>query len=311
MSHRPEHEGTTPPGDSRASERLTLSLLITFGLFAIEVAGGLISNSLALLSDAGHVLTDAFALGLSLIAIVVMRRPSDFRATFGYQRIGILAALVNGVGLVVISLFIFMEAYHRFMHPPVIDTSVMLTVALIGFAGNILMACIIGGGHGDLNLKSAWLHIIGDTLSSAGVIVAAIIIHVTGWKAADTIASAIVGVIIIVSGIRVIRDALWIFLELSPTDLHGGALAEEIASMNGVRSVHDVHVWSIGQGITAFSGHIRVDDQMISEADAIRRTIEERLAVHGIRHSVLQMESSGCEHEEIHCRKGTSWRDEH
>lgn len=311
MQQEAAHEHVTAPRYSQAAKRLSLSLLITAALFIIEVAGGLMSNSLALLSDAGHVLTDAFAIGLSLLALYVMRRPSDFRATFGYQRIGILAALINGVGLVVISLFIFIEAYHRLVSPPLIDTTLMLSVAAIGFLGNLIMVFIIGSGHGDLNLKSAWLHIIGDTLSSAGVIVAGVVIHVTGWREADTVASAVVGTIIIVSGIKVIRDSLWIFLELSPVHLHSGELAREIRSVSGVKSVHDVHIWSIGQGIPAFSGHILVDDQMMSDADTIRREIEGRLASYGIRHSVLQVESSGCDHREIHCRREAPTRDDH
>jgi cobalt-zinc-cadmium efflux system protein len=261
-----------------------------------------VSNSLALLSDAGHVLTDAFALGLSLIAAMIMKRPSDFRATYGYQRIGLLAALINGGSLVVIAVFIFLETYRRFTSPPVVNSSVMLIIAAAGFIGNILMAWILGRGHKDLNLRSAWLHVLGDTLSSAGVIVAGLIIRYTGWMLADPIASGLVGIMIIWGGGRVIKEALWIFLELSPAGFHAEDISAEISKIPGVACVHDVHIWSIGHGIPAFSGHVQVNDQKISEADSIRKEIEHKLSHLGIRHSVIQMECLECETNGIYCK---------
>ena len=158
-------------------KRLLLCFTLTLLILIAEVIGGIISKSLALLSDAGHMLTDVFALGLSMIAMRIGRKPSDRRATFGYQRIGLLAAVFNAVSLVVIALFIFYESYHRFLSPPQIHTSTMLIIAGIGLIGNILIALIIGHGHKDLNIKSAWLHVLGDTLSSVGVIISGIIIY--------------------------------------------------------------------------------------------------------------------------------------
>lgn len=285
-----------------SERRLLWSLAVTVLILLGEVAGGILSNSLALLSDAGHVLTDAFALALSLIAALIMRRPSDYRATYGYQRIGLLAALINGVSLVVIALFIFIESYKRFLSPPGVNSSLMLIVAVTGFGGNLLMAWIIGGGHRDLNLKSAWLHVLGDTISSAGVIIAGLIIRYTGWMLADPIASGIVGLLIIIGGSRVIKEALWVFLELSPAGFHAEDLSALIREIPGVTGVHDVHVWSIGHGIPAFSAHVLVADQKISEADNIRREIEHRLLHLGIRHSVIQIECTGCESDEVYCR---------
>ena len=206
--------------DDKSQKRLFLSLLVTIGILVAEVIGGIMSHSLALLSDAGHVLTDAFALGLSLIALLIMKRPSDHRATYGYQRIGLIAALINGVSLVVIAIFIFIEAYKRFNSPPEINTSVMLLIAAAGLLGNLIMAWILGHKHDDLNMKSAWLHVLGDTISSVGVIVAGLVIKYTGWVLADTIASGIVGVMIIIGGIRVIKETLWILLDLSPVGFH-------------------------------------------------------------------------------------------
>jgi cobalt-zinc-cadmium efflux system protein len=206
--------------NDKSQQRLILSLIVTLIIFIAEVAGGILSKSLALLSDAGHVLTDAFALGLSLIALLIMKRPSDYKATYGYQRIGLVAALINGISLVVIAVFIFIEAYKRFYAPPEINSSVMLSIAAAGLVGNLIMAWILGHKHDDLNMKSAWLHVLGDTISSAGVIIAGLIIRFTGWILADTIASGIVGCMIIIGGTRVIKEALWILLDLSPIGFH-------------------------------------------------------------------------------------------
>jgi cobalt-zinc-cadmium efflux system protein len=287
--------------DQSTTKRLFWSLIVTVFIFAGEVIGGILSNSLALLSDAGHVLTDAFALGLSLAAVMVMRRPSDYRATYGYQRIGILAALINGVSLVVIAMFIFAEGYKRLQSPPEIHSGVMLGVAVAGLIGNLVMAWILGHKHDDLNMKSAWLHVLGDTVSSVGVIVAGLVIRYTGWLLADPIVSGLVGLIIIIGGVRVIKETLTIFLELSPVGFHAGDISSEIATIPGIMNVHDVHVWSIGHGIPAFSAHVQVHDQKIGEADGIRQEIEHRLSHLGIRHSVIQMECD-CEDNAFYCR---------
>jgi cobalt-zinc-cadmium efflux system protein len=287
--------------NDKSQQRLLLSLAVTLVIFAGELVGGFLSHSLSLLSDAGHVLTDAFALGLSLIALLIMKRPSDYRATYGYQRIGLVAALINGVSLVVIALFIFIEAYKRYFAPPEINSSVMLSIAAAGLFGNLIMAWILGHKHHDLNMKSAWLHVLGDTASSVGVIIAGLIIKFTGWMLADTIASVIVGCIIIIGGTNVIKETLWILLDLSPLGFHAEDLAKSIAEIPEVRNVHDVHIWSIGHGIPAFSCHVQVYDQKISEADAIRKEIEHMLEHRGIKHAVIQMECADCYNSEIYC----------
>jgi len=233
-------------------KRLIWSIVVTLVVFAGEMVGGFLSNSLSLLSDAGHVFTDVFALALSLIAALIMKRPSDYRATYGYQRIGLLAAFINGSSLIVISIFIFIESYKRFFTPPEVDAGLMLVVAVAGLAGNLVMAWILGTGHSDLNIKTAWLHVIGDTLSSGGVIVAAIVIRFTGWWLADPLVSTMVGIIIIVSGVRVIKETLWIFLELSPLAFRAEDISKMICGMDNIMGVHDVHVWCIGHGIPAF-----------------------------------------------------------
>ncbi|MBI4690992.1 MAG: cation transporter [Nitrospirae bacterium] len=288
--------------EASSIKRLLWSLTVTLLILIGEVIGGIISNSLALLSDAGHVLTDAFALGLSLTAALIMRRPSDYRATYGYQRIGLLAALINGVSLVVIAVFIFIEAYKRFLAPPEINSSLMLIVASAGLAGNLIMTSILSRGHKDLNIKSAWLHVLGDTISSAGVIIAGITIKFTGWVLVDPIASGFVGIIVIVGGTRVIKEAFWIFLELSPIGFHPEEISTLISEIPGITCVHDVHVWSIGHGIPAFSAHVQIPDRKISEADSIRKEIEHRLLHLGIKHSVIQIECAECGGNELYCR---------
>jgi cobalt-zinc-cadmium efflux system protein len=277
-------------------------MVVTLIVLFAEVVGGLVANSLALLSDAGHMLTDVFALGLSLIAVHIGKRPSDYRATYGYQRIGILAALINGSTLVIISVFIFVETYRRIFSPPEIDSNLMLLVAVGGLVGNIVMARLLREGHGDLNIKSAWLHVLGDLLATAGVIVAGVVIKVTAWSLADPIASGIVGIIIILGGSRVIKESLWIFLELSPIGFRAEDISKTICGMEHVLGVHDVHVWSIGHGVPAFSAHVLLNDRRISETDAIRREIEDKLSGLGIKHTVLQMECAECQTNGLFCQ---------
>ena len=287
--------------NSSPEKRLIWSLSVTLLILVAEVIGGILSNSLSLLSDAGHMFTDVFALGLSLAAALITKKPSDYRATYGYQRIGLLAALINGASLIVIAIFIFVETYRRFLSPPPINSSLMLIVASGGLAGNLLMAWILGRGHKDLNLKSAWLHVLGDTISSGGVIVAAVVIQMTGWTLADPVASVFVGMVIIWGGSRVIKEALWVFLELSPAELHAGDISSLISEIPGVICVHDIHIWSIGHGIPAFSGHVQVHDQKISAADSIRQEIEHKLSHIGIKHSVIQMECAECGENALYC----------
>jgi len=283
-------------------KRLLLSFALTLLILFAEIIGGIVSKSLALLSDAGHMLTDVFALGLSMIAVRIGRKPSDRRATFGYQRIGLLAAVFNAVSLIVIALFIFYESYHRFLSPTQIHTTTMLIIAGIGLIGNIIIALIIGHGHKDLNIKSAWLHVLGDTLSSVGVIISGIIIFYTGWLYADPVASILIGVIILFGGIRVVKEALTIFLEMTPTGFDPENIVRKIAGIPGVMGIHNVHLWSPSHGNIAFSAHIWVHDQKLSEVAGLRLTIEEALMSMDIRHIMLQFECAECETNGLYCQ---------
>ncbi len=292
-------------------KRLIWAMVVTLIVLFAEVAGGIIANSHALLSDAGHVFTDVFALALSLIAVYIGKRPSDYRATYGYQRIGILAALINGSTLVVISVLIFVETYKRIFSQPEIDSNVMLLVAVGGLVGNNIMARLLSGDESDLNIKSAWLHVLGDLFTTAGVIIAAIVIKFTAWHLADPIVSGLVGIIIILGGGRVIKESLWIFLELSPLGFHAEDISKTICGMEHVLGVHDVHVWSIGHGVPAFSAHVLLNDRKISETDMIRREIEDKLSELGIRHTVLQMECAECQVNGLFCQIGAPDETDH
>jgi cobalt-zinc-cadmium efflux system protein len=285
-----------------AERRLAITFSITVFILVAEVAGGIISNSLALLSDAGHVLTDAFALGLSLLAARISRRPLDRKATYGYYRVGLLAAVVNGLSLLGIAAFIFYESYGRFVSPPEIDLAVMLPVAVGGFLANLGMAAILGHGHQDLNIKSAWLHVLGDTLSSLGVIVAGIVIHFTGWRYADPVAGLLIGAIIITGGVRVIKEAVHIFLDLVPKGYDVKEIVDELSKTEGVMSVHDVHLRSLSHGRVSFAAHVWVRDRLLSEVEGIRLTMEDRLAEMGISHVLLQFECVECSNDGLYCR---------
>jgi len=294
-------------------KRLVFTLLVTLAIMAGEVVGGFLSNSLALLSDAGHMITDALAIALGLVATRISKRPSDRKATFGYHRVGLLAALINGLSLLIIAVLIFYESYERFVKPPDVDIPVMLAIAALGLAGNLAMVFILGHGHKDLTLKSVWLHVLGDTLSSAGVIVSGVVIYFTGWTYADPVASILIGGVIIWGGVRLVRDTMSIFLNLTPRGFNVEALAKKITEMHDVIDVHDVHLWPVAHDRVAFSAHVLVDDKSLKEVETTKKNIENMLKDAGVDHSTLQIECScvecdnnlfcqikGDEHEDTH-----------
>lgn len=282
-------------------KKLLFGVVITFLILISEVIGGIISNSLALLSDAGHVFTDGASLLLSFFALKIIQKPSSKIATFGYHRVGELAALINGVSLIIISIFIFIEAYKRILSPEEIQSGIMLIIAIIGLLGNLITALIIGHNHESLNIKSAWLHVFGDALASVGVILGGIIIKITDWYIIDPIISILVGIIIIVGGFNVTKQALRVFLELSPLNVDLEKLKAKIEKINGIIDIHDIHLWSIGHGIPSFSAHIRIDDKFAPNSDVIRKEAEHILFHFGIKHTVLQIECEHCDKTDIFC----------
>ncbi len=261
-----------------------------------EVIGGIFSGSLALLGDAGHMLVDALALGLSLFAMAVARRPATATKTFGYHRFEILAALANGTILVLVSLYIFYEAYQRFLEPPVVKIPLMLSIATIGLLANIGGIMLLNkASHRSLNVKAAFWHIIGDTISSFGVIIAGIVIMFTGWYVADTIAALLIGCIILLGAVRIVGEAIDILLEAVPKHIEISRVIDAIRKIPGVNEVHDIHIWTITSNIYALSAHLVIDDQMVSGSVEIVRTVRRELARRfDISHTTLQLECESC-----------------
>jgi cobalt-zinc-cadmium efflux system protein len=275
---------------SGPEKRLSITFIVTLVILAGELVGGYLANSLALLSDAGHMVTDALAIALGFVASHISKKPSDKYATFGYERVGVLAALINGVSLLIIAVLIFYESYERFYSPPEVNIPVMLSIAAIGLIGNLVMARILGHGHEDLNVKSVWLHVLGDTLSSVGVIISGVVIYFTGWTYADPLMSVFIGAIIIWGGVRLVKDTVSIFLNLTPKGFNVESLVKKISDMPDVLEVHDVHLWPVAHNNVAFSAHILVDDKTLKEADVTKKRIEEMLKENNVSHSTLQIE---------------------
>ncbi len=282
---------------SRSTRPLKIALVIILVILIAEVIGGILSNSLALLSDAGHMLVDALALGLSLFAMTIARRPATLSKTYGYHRVEIMAALTNGTILVLVSLFIFYEAYQRVLDPPVVQAPIMLVVAVIGLVANLAGILLLRkASHGNLNIKAAFWHIIGDTVSSVGVIVAGVIIAFTGWYAVDAIIAFFIGGIIMWGAVRIVREASDILLEAVPKHVQVGRVIETMKNVPGVEEVHDIHIWTITSGIHALSAHLIIEDQLVSRGAEIVATINENLAGYfSITHTTLQIECEKCE----------------
>ncbi len=290
--HEREHRYLTA-----ASRPLQITLGLVLLIMVAEAFGGFLSNSLALVSDAAHMLIDALALALSLFAMSVARRPSTRTRTFGYHRVEILAALANGLTIVLISAYIFYEAYRRFSQPPEVKVPIMLVVAIIGLAANLAGILLLrGGGTSSLNIRAAFWHIVGDTISSVGVIVTAIIISITGWTIADPIIAVVIGLIILMGAVRLIRESIDILSETVPAHIRVEKVIEAIKNIQGVVDVHDLHIWTLTSGVYALSAHVLITDQMVSRSTGIIQTAQKSLREKfGITHATLQLECTRCE----------------
>lgn len=287
----------------QSTKRLSISLFLTLAFVFIEAAAGIFSNSLALLTDAAHNLTDVIALGLSWFAIRITTRPANERKTYGYHRVGILVALVNSTTLVIISLGIFYEAYHRFIHPPEVQSSVLIGVGLIAVVVNIVTAMLVHqGSDSDLNLRSAFVHLMGDVLSTIGAVIAGVIIYFTKANWLDPLVSVLIGFLILYNAWGILRDAIDILLEAKPRDIDSTRLVEDIMQVNGVLGVHDLHIWSITQNLRTMSAHILTNDLPISAGADIQRQINE-LVHHNynISHATLQLECVDCSPDSLYC----------
>lgn len=292
---------------SNSWRRLSLVLVLTALYMVAEVGGALWTGSLALLADAGHMFTDVAALILALTAVWFGARPATSKKTFGYYRLEIIAALVNGVALVVISLLIFYGAYERWIEPPVVKSGPMMVVAAGGLAVNLVCAWILQSRHEiDLNLRGAWMHVMGDALGSVAAILAGVCMALFGWYQADAVFSVVIGLLIIWGSMRLIRESTNVLLEGTPAHINLAAVEDAILATDGVDNVHDLHVWTITSGRDALSAHV-IHAHSISQPDLLR---ELRAKLHdrfGVDHLTIQMETPDFEDETFHfCHAGTA-----
>ena len=281
---------------SMSSRPLKIALTIVLVVMVFEVVGGILSNSLALLGDAGHMLVDTLALGLALFAVTIARRPATPTKTFGYHRIEIMAALANGTVLFLVSAYIFYEAYQRFQEPPLINTPLMIGVAVICLVANLIGILLLRrASRRSLNIKAAFWHIVGDTISSVGVIVAGIIISITGWRVVDPIIAIFIGCIILWGAVRLVSESVDILMEAAPKHIQVDKVIEIIKKVPGVEEVHDIHIWTITSDIHALSAHLLIEDQRVSKSAEIVEAVNQNLGSYfNITHTTLQLECESC-----------------
>lgn len=289
-THSHSHGGHTH-GHNANKKALMLSFLLIAGFMFVEFVGGILTNSLALLSDAGHMLSDAVALGLSLTALIFGQKAATAEKTYGYKRFEILAALLNGIALVVLSIYILYEAISRLSSPPQVIGKGMIIISTIGLVINIIVAWILSRGDAkeNLNVKSAFLHVIGDLMGSVGAIIAAILILTLGWNIADPIASMIVSLLVLYSGWHILKESVNVLMESKPAGIDTDEVVSMLESIDGVKSIHDLHIWMITQEFPSLTVHMKVDPS--SDRDAILEQSLESIIKHtGIRHITIQME---------------------
>jgi len=287
----------------QTTSRLALSLVLTLGFVFIEAIAGVVGNSLALLTDAAHNLTDVIALGLSWYAIRLTSQPANERKTYGYHRAGILVALLNSTTLVVISLGIFYEAYRRFMNPPQVESGILIVVGLIAVVINVVTALLVKkGSEHDLNIRSAFLHLMGDVFSTIGAVIAGVIIYFTNANWLDPFVSVLIGFLILYNAWGILRDAIDILLEATPRDVDTNKLVHDVLQVKGVLGVHDLHVWSLTQNLRTMSAHVLTNDVSISDGANIQLQINE-VVYHryNIAHATLQLECVDCLPDSLYC----------
>ncbi|HTX92765.1 MAG TPA: cation diffusion facilitator family transporter [Anaerolineales bacterium] len=300
MAH--EHTHITELTQSTV-RRLALSLGLTAVFVLVEVAAGVFSNSLALLTDAAHNVTDVIALGLTWWALRITTRPADAGKTYGYHRAGILVALANSTTLALIALGIFYDAYRRLLAPPQVRADVLIWVGSVAVLVNLVTALLVRRGcRHDLNLRSTFLHLMGDVLSTLGAVAAGIAIRLTGLNWLDPLVSIFIGMLILWNAWGIVRESVNILMESTPKDIDIGHLLEDIRSVDGVLGVHDLHVWSITQSLRTLSAHILTEDIPVSQGAAIQSAVRELLEHnYGIYHATLQLECEGCVPAELYC----------
>ena len=293
--------------------KLRTAFLLTAVILAVELAGGILSHSLALLSDAGHVLTDIFALGLAWFATVQAERPADASKTYGYHRTGILAALANAVTLLLIVIAIGYEAVQRFQHPEKVTPWLMFVSAAVGILVNLYIGFGLRKESGvNLTVKAAMLHVFGDVGASVGVIVGGAIILLTAWYPADPLISLLIAALIAWGAWSILRETIDILMEGTPKDLNVAQMVRDILREPGIQDVHDLHVWALAGGMSCLTAHVQVDDGLVSERDTVVAGLNRMLlANYHIEHSTIQLECAGCATSHLYCDMGTNGTTQH
>jgi cobalt-zinc-cadmium efflux system protein len=294
--HDHDHGPLSHDPSKGASRGLLAGIGLNLVIVVVEVIVGIAAASLALVSDAVHNFTDIAALGLSWYAIVQARKPPTAAKTFGYHRTGILTAMVNSVAMVFITIWIFYEAIRRFVDPEPVGGGLVMITAAVALAANLAIVFILrAGASRDINIRSAVLHLLGDAAASAAVLISGLVILLTGWYYADPLVSVLLGLAILLGAWQIIKEALEIFLEESPRAIDVDLVVEDLKQEDGVRDIHDIHVWTLGSELYALSCHVLVDDVKVSESERIINDLKQMLARDfGITHSTLEVETVHC-----------------
>ncbi len=305
--HAHAHDHGPATRSASSIRKLKIALALTFGYMLAEAIGGWLSNSLALMADSVHMLTDVAALSLTLASFWFATRPATAAKTFGFYRAEILAAFVNGIALVILSIWVVYEAVMRWLSPPEIHGSSLTIVAAGGLIVNIIVLKMLHGDHEhDLNMRGAWLHVAGDLLGSLAALISGLLIIAFGWLWADAVTSILISVIIIFGAWRLVSESVNVLLEGTPSHIDIAKVKDAILAIDGVTGVHDLHVWTISSGIEALTAHINHDDS-VEHSDLLAVVREKVHDAFSIDHLTIQMETAGKEAEAVYvCESGTN-----
>ncbi len=278
---------------SEIEDTLKLAIILTFIFFIVELAGGYISGSLSLMGDAGHMLRDVFALFIALSAIKIAKKDPTMTRTFGYHRLEIFAALINGLLLIGISIWICVEAYHRIMAPRPVESTVMIGVAFVGLVVNLYVTLRLHGSH-DLNVRGAYLHVLTDTFSSVAVIFASFWIFLTGETIVDSILGIVIALFILFSAFSIIRDSIYVLLDFVPRNINIHELIRDMETVEGVQEVHDVHLWSLCSNVNVLDAHVFTTESDTCRMEQIKKELKRQLEKYNVKHATLEFEWSMC-----------------
>lgn len=295
MNHDNDHVHSHDVSNVRGINFI-MAVILNFGITAAEIIGGIYSGSLSLISDAVHNLSDAVAIIISYAAIKISKRENDEKKTFGYKRSGILAAVINSSVLIIISVFLFKEAYTKFVNPTPINGFIVIWVALIGIVANALGAYLLhAGSDEDINVKAAYLHLFSDALSSLGVVIGGVLIYFYKIYWVDSILTVLIGLYVLKESFEILKDAVNILMQGVPENIEIEKVAEVIKSIDGINDVHHVHLWSLDEKNINFEAHVNVRDMLVSETKEINEKIEEELHEYfEITHVTIQLECNSC-----------------